>query len=236
MDLEEPKPEDKESEMLTEPYTVGPGHPPKTYPFRKGTSGNPKGRPKKPPKSHDQLSKELSKRINLTIKDKATRMMPLEVVYQQLASLAMSGEPRAMKLFDELVEKARLRKNNYQEETEEPIEFVWTPKLEEMYQGLCELADKYGEAKRHADENKIAKRANPDNKPQAHSPVTSALSSSQENTSLSAASDSKSTKSDPATAAHQSTSDTKPTNQESPKTSLASGTTISTKLMENEDD
>ena len=169
MDLEEPKQDDKEKEVLSETDTIGPGHPPKQHRYVKGTSGNLKGRPKKSPKSHDLLWAELRKPTKVKIGGNETSMMRLEAMLRQLKSLAVNGDRRAIKIYLERVAKARWRKNGCKVEEEEPVDFSWNAE----YQRLYDLMMSYDvKSESDADEIKTADPASPDNAPQAHTPVT----------------------------------------------------------------
>ena len=232
MDLEEPKQDDKEKEVLSETDTIGPGHPPKQHRYVKGTSGNLKGRPKKSPKSHDLLWAELRKPTKVKIGGNETSMMRLEAMLRQLKSLAVNGDRRAIKIYLERVAKARWRKNGHKVEEEETVDYSWNPEYQRLYDLINKSDD--GKSESDADEIKTADPASPDNAPEAHAPVTSDSNTSRDDTSPSAASGSTSANLDSATVSHESTSDSEPTNQESPDASLESSTTIPTQLKEND--
>ena len=84
-------------------YEVGYGRPPKHTQFKPGQSGNPKGRPRGSKSVRTVLSEALNRKI--PVRDERGRRMVtvLEAFTHRVTSEALKGEPRAIKLFFDLI-------------------------------------------------------------------------------------------------------------------------------------
>ena len=113
---------------------IGPGKPPRHSRFKKGKSGNPRGRPVRPPLPHIVFWEELNKPISLQIDGETLKMSRLEAIYRQLGLMARKGNPKAVRLMDELTEKSRIRKARiYGEPKEDYPKYEWTEEHERMW-------------------------------------------------------------------------------------------------------
>ena len=92
--------------------TVGYGHPPEAHRFKPGQSGNPRGRPKgatahTPAQQLKRLTKivleEAARPIPLRDGDRTVTVPMLEAIIRRLAVDAAKGEPRAQRLFTEIL-------------------------------------------------------------------------------------------------------------------------------------
>ena len=85
---------------------VGYRKPPEEHRFKKGTSGNPKGRPPKP-KANEPTEAEILRQISdeIVIVD-GREMTKMEYGLRVLQKMALKGDIRAMKLFEEKLAKA----------------------------------------------------------------------------------------------------------------------------------
>lgn len=81
--------------------------PPKEFQFKPGQSGNPRGRPPKPRRAHipSQIRKDVLKVAANKIKRPGTEeeITFMEAYFQALATHAIKGNVRAMKLFGEFL-------------------------------------------------------------------------------------------------------------------------------------
>ena len=92
--------------------TVGYGHPPEAHRFTPGQSGNPRGRPKgatahTPAQQLKRLTKivleEAARPIPLRDGDRTVTVPMLEAIIRRLAVDAAKGDPRAQRLFTEML-------------------------------------------------------------------------------------------------------------------------------------
>ena len=92
--------------------TVGYGHPPEAHRFTPGQSGNPRGRPKgatahTPARPLKHLTKivleEAARLIPLRDGDRTVTVPMLEAIIRRLAVDAVKGDPRAQRLFTEML-------------------------------------------------------------------------------------------------------------------------------------
>ena len=92
--------------------TVGYGHPPEAHRFTPGQSGNPRGRPKgatsrtpaQPPDRLTQIVRdEASRQISVRDGDRTVTLSMAQVIIHRLAVAAAKGDPRAQRLFIEML-------------------------------------------------------------------------------------------------------------------------------------
>ena len=92
--------------------TVGYGHPPEAHRFTPGQSGNPRGRPKgatsrTPARPPDQLTQivleEAARRIPVRDGDRTVALSMKQAIIRRLAVNAVKGDPRAQRLFTEML-------------------------------------------------------------------------------------------------------------------------------------
>ena len=110
--------------------TVGYGHPPEAHRFTPGQSGNPSGRPK------GTTSKKLTPPLDPLAKivlDEAARLIPVrdgdrtvtvsmqQAIIRRLAVDAAKGEPRAQRLFTEMLALSEAEAHRAAEQVLEPI-------------------------------------------------------------------------------------------------------------------
>ena len=153
------KPPQKSSGWLAKlpdrkPYDVGHGKPPEATRFKAGQSGNPKGRPKgkknrleAPP--HERLKSIILEEAYRTIKvndGPAQVSVPMaQAVMRSLAVTAAKGNPRAQKLFSELLSKTEW--SNKQAEDDSHVAMIeykveWESELERRtFHGITSLPD-----------------------------------------------------------------------------------------------
>jgi hypothetical protein len=77
---------------------VGYGRPPKHSQFQKGKSGNPKGRPKGAKDAASIMNELFFKPLTITHNGKPTKFPMIAVVVVRMLTLAIKGDPKAMKL------------------------------------------------------------------------------------------------------------------------------------------
>ena len=92
--------------------TVGYGHPPEAHRFPPGQSGNPRGRPKgttsktpaQPPDRLTQIVREEAARL-ITVRegDRPVTLSMQQALIRRLAVDAVKGDPRAQRLFTEML-------------------------------------------------------------------------------------------------------------------------------------
>lgn len=122
-------PNDKERQMLAalrgRSYEVGYGKPPVHTRFKKGQSGNPKGRPKgRRNRSvsvtenllHRIIQAEASREVTIAKGGRQLSVSMVEAIVARLANDAASGDPRARKLFMELLQTSEATRVRQQEE------------------------------------------------------------------------------------------------------------------------
>ena len=92
--------------------TIGYGHPPEAHRFKPGQSGNPRGRPKgatsrTPPQPPDQLTQivleEAARLIPVRDGDRTVTLSMKQAIIRRLAVDAVKGDPRAQRLFTEML-------------------------------------------------------------------------------------------------------------------------------------
>ena len=92
--------------------TVGYGHPPEAHRFPPGQSGNPRGRPKgttskTPAQPPDRLTQivleEASRLITVREGDRTVTLSMQQAIIRRLAVDAVKGDPRAQRLFTEML-------------------------------------------------------------------------------------------------------------------------------------
>ena len=92
--------------------TVGYGHPPEAHRFTPGQSGNPLGRPKgatsrTPARPPDQLTQivleEAARQIPVRDGDRTVALSMKQAIVRRLAVDAVKGDPRAQRLFTEML-------------------------------------------------------------------------------------------------------------------------------------
>lgn len=121
------KPTKKANHVDTpESYDVGYSKPPVASRFKPGESGNPQGRPKGaknklPPVSahslQDIILKEAYRGVTITEGDKRTTIPVIQAAIRSIAVSAAKGQPRAQKLFVEIVTKTEAARRQEYERT-----------------------------------------------------------------------------------------------------------------------
>ena len=86
-----------ESGALPRKQKVGYGRPPTRSQFKPGHSGNPKGRPPGSKNLRSAIEAILTDQITLREGDKVSRVTRMEAVFLKQLSLALKGDPRAIK-------------------------------------------------------------------------------------------------------------------------------------------
>ena len=93
--------------MLHEPtkdYEVGYRRPPRSYQFKKGKSGNPRGRPKGSISAASHVATALKESMVVQERGLRKTLSKLAVAAKQLVNKAAAGDLRAMKLLLEIME------------------------------------------------------------------------------------------------------------------------------------
>ena len=123
-------------------YDVGYAKPPVDTRFPKGVSGNPRGRPKGsrnkrsgPPvqQLEDIILAEAKRGIAVKDGDRTVRLSMAQAIVRAIAVNAAKGQPRAQKLFTEMLsatEASRRVRNEQWLETAIEYKFDWTNELE----------------------------------------------------------------------------------------------------------
>ena len=110
--------------------TVGYGHPPEAHRFTPGQSGNPRGRPKgatsrAPAQPPDRLTQivldEASRQIPVRDGDRTVTVSMAQAIIRRLAVDAVRGEPRAQRLFTEMLAISEDEAQRAAEQVREPI-------------------------------------------------------------------------------------------------------------------
>jgi Family of unknown function (DUF5681) len=86
-------------------YEVGYGKPPKHSQFQKGKSGNPKGRPKGSKSAYTLAMEMYSKPVTVIANGKPKKMPLIVALNAKLASAAMKGDLKALKIALERYDK-----------------------------------------------------------------------------------------------------------------------------------
>lgn len=82
--------------MARKPYEVGYAKPPRTYQFKKGKSGNPKGRPKGSPNFRVAFRKQLAKTAVVSEGGRRRSLTKMDIGATQLANKIAAGDLRAL--------------------------------------------------------------------------------------------------------------------------------------------
>lgn len=91
------------------PYETGYMKPPKSGQFKIGRSGNARGRPKQPETPYTALQKVLKRKV--VISGEQRKVALSEALMRRLRDLVLSGDRRAMKLQNQIMEMAGLGKS-----------------------------------------------------------------------------------------------------------------------------
>jgi len=131
--------------MSSEPedYQTGRGKPPKTYQFKKGQSGNPKGRPRNTEDAGDIIGRIEKERIAMVINGKRKMVDVTEAVIRaQIAHCLKKGDPRALEQLLGVLKKNGL---SFNERLRQFVEDGSRQFQEKMFQYLDRTHDQAGE-------------------------------------------------------------------------------------------
>jgi hypothetical protein len=82
---------------------VGYGRPPKHAQFKPGQCGNPKGRPRGSISFKAMLRKIFKEKVTFREGNRIKKISKLEAIQRALVHKAMKGDPKAYKIFDEML-------------------------------------------------------------------------------------------------------------------------------------
>ena len=83
-------------------YAVGYGKPSESSRFKPGVSGNPKGRPRGVGNPGAIVYAILTEKVSVRIGDKVRRISKFEAILQHVATKAMKGDPKSIKVIMDL--------------------------------------------------------------------------------------------------------------------------------------
>jgi Family of unknown function (DUF5681) len=94
-----------ESRLPQDEDSVGYGRPPKSTRFKKGESGNPRGRPKGSLNTSTLLMRTMKERVVINENGQRKAVPKIVAIFKRLINNAVSGDPRAQKMFLELLSR-----------------------------------------------------------------------------------------------------------------------------------